>query len=188
MGATAGATPLYDETYAFDTSLGNTLGPGLSLGCVRKVIPVKSTRSDGSVYPPSANQIGGTIMLAYNDSGGTLVQGQVVTLKVDETKVYIRKAPVSTSPAGVAGVVVAPDGIPTGYLGWIAVDGIWKVLAGTGGITKDTALTVDGTTAGTATDVAGATGMAFAYARETKTATNLALCHILPRPGSTAQF
>lgn len=180
MAATTPGNPFYSATYLATSGL----GPNMVLGMVRQVHPTGSTRTDTDVAPPSVGQIGGAVMLVLNDSGGTLAQGQVVCPKVDETKAHVRKAPTSFHPGGVTGVVVAPSGIANGYYGWVAVDGLWKVLVGTGNATKDLGAIVDGTTAGTATDAAATTGACFGLWRETATSTNLALCTILPRPGS----
>jgi len=178
MGATTPANPFYNKTY-----LGTSgLGPNMLLGMVRKVNATGSTKTSTSAAPPSVGQIGGAVMLCYNDSGGTLVRGQVVSRKVDETKAHIRACPANSNAALVSGVVVAPDGIANGYYGWVAVDGLWYVRAGTGGFTKDNGLIVSAD-AGEATDAAAATGATFAVARETTAENSVGLCEILPRPG-----
>lgn len=182
MGATTPGNPFYSATY-----LGTSgLGPNMVLGMVKRVYPTGSTKTGTGVSPPSVGQIGGAVMLCYNDSGDTLAFGQVVARKVDETKAHIRKAPTSLNPAGVAGIVVAPSGIPDGYYGWIAVDGLWNALVGAGNCTKDLGAIVDGTTAGAATNAAAVTGMSFGFWRETDTSGNTALLELLPRPGSSA--
>ncbi len=181
MGATTPGNPFWSTTY-----LGTSpLGPNMVLGMVRKVLPTGSTKTGTGVAPPSVGQIGGSVMLCYNDSGGTLVRGQVVSRKVDETKAHIRAAPANGNAALVSGLVIAPDGIPNGYYGWVAVDGLWYVRAGTGGITKDNGLIVSAD-AGEATNAAAGTGDTFAAARETVSADAVALCELLPRPGASS--
>lgn len=182
MGATTPGNPFWNKTYAQASGF----GPNMNLGDVIRVPTTGSTKTATSVSPPSVGQIGGSIMLCYNDSGGTLAFGQVVARKVDETKAHIRKAPTSLHPAGVAGLVIAPDGIPTGYYGWIAVDGLWNALVGVGNCTKDLGAIVDGTTAGAATNAAAVTGAAFGFWRETDTSGNTALLELLPRPGASS--
>lgn len=172
------ASPDYSTT-------ATTLGPGEHLGMVRKVQSSPIAKTAAGHYPPTQNGTGGSVMLVFNDSGGALAQGTLVAWKVDATNGRVRKIGTSEHPHVVCGVVIATS-LDNNEYGWIGVDGCWQVLAGTGGVTKDKAVIVDATTAGTATDVAAATGAAFGVARETKASTNLFLCQLMPRSGATA--
>lgn len=113
----------------------------------------------------------------FNDGGSSFVEGSVVCLDSSTaTPGDAILAPTGENPSRLLGV--AQHTIASGSYGWVLVQGLGEVEAGTGGITANTPLVVDGTDAGHATDVAADTDHSFAFATEAATAGNLATCRI----------
>jgi len=104
-------------------------------------------------------------------TGGAAAAGQVLSRKTGSTKKEVVAAPVSISPMRIVGV--AQWAIAQDYYGFILRKGPGEVLAGTGGITAEQTLTVNGTDAGTAASTGTATSIGYGVAVDTATATNL---------------
>jgi hypothetical protein len=98
-------------------------------------------------------------------AAGTVVMNNTATAATAEGLV----AATSVSAHRVIGV--AQHAIAAGYWGWILAEGDGLVIADTGGFTVDTGLIPGNAVAGTADDVAAATGAVFAIARATTLAT-----------------
>ncbi|MDF1699563.1 MAG: hypothetical protein P1V36_00185 [Planctomycetota bacterium] len=112
----------------------------------------------------------------FNDEASTAwAAGNVVALDASTVNYDGILAPVDAPAVRLLGV--AQHAIAAGSYGWILERGFGEVLAGTGGITANTPLTVNDTDAGTALD-GSATESCFAFATEAATATNTATCLI----------
>lgn len=84
----------------------------------------------------------------------------------------------ATSVAAHRVIGVAQHAIPAVSWGWILCEGDGLVIADTGGFTADTGLIPGNAVAGTADNVAAATGAVFAIARATAAATATGRCFI----------
>ena len=112
----------------------------------------------------------------FNDETSTaFAEGNVIALDASTANYDGVLAPTNAPKARLLGV--AQHAIAAGSYGWILRKGFGEVLAGTGGISANTPLTVNDTDAGTALD-GSATESCFAFATEAATATNLATCLI----------
>ena len=103
---------------------------------------------------------------------GTVVMNDTTTVVPGECLV----AATSVAPHRVIGV--AQHAIAAQYWGWILAEGLGLVIADTGGFTADTGLIPGNAVAGTADDVAAATGAIFALALATTVAAATGICHI----------
>lgn len=115
----------------------------------------------------------------FNDSGVSIVRGNVCIRKAATQQYNVRKSTQATPQNTNMVVGVADTTIPTGSYGWIIKEGLCEVIADTGGLTADQAIVVGNAVDGTADTAAlAATTVGFGYATETVAATALATCWV----------
>lgn len=105
-------------------------------------------------------------------ASGTVVMNKTTTATPGQGLVCAT----STAPHRVIGV--AQHAIAAGSFGWILKRGLGLVIADTADFTADTGLIPGNAVAGTADNVAAATGAIFAVALATTTATNKGVCYV----------
>jgi hypothetical protein len=103
---------------------------------------------------------------------GTVVMNRTTTAATGEGLVA------ATSVAAHRVIGVAQHAIPAVSWGWVLCEGDGLVIADTGGFTADTGLIPGDAVAGTADNVAAATGAIFAIARATTLATATGRCFV----------
>lgn len=135
-----------------------------------------STRREHTLGATFTDENGNVWRYIVNaEASASLVIGSVVAQKATTgTAGQGVLAPTSAPTARLLGV--AQYTIAAGSYGWVLVNGMGEVEAGTGAITANTSLVVDATDPGHATDAGGATEHAFGFATEAALAGALATC------------
>lgn len=138
--------------------------------------PATTSRADANARANAGER---QWVYVYNDEAATdFVQGNIV--KRDAATVTHDGILTDTNgAASVAILGVAQHTIGEGQYGWILKRGIGEVLAGTAGVTANTAIVPDGAVAGAAEDMAaGEEHWVFGYATEAAASGALATCWI----------